>query len=347
MIECVFTLDCEIYGNGEGSLKELVYEPAERLKAVFENWDARFVAFIEVAEMEMIEANNTDQAIELVKHQIRDFYSKGFELGLHLHPQWYNGRFENAKWRLDYNDYNLCTLPTDRIKKIVDRSIEYLRKILGLADFSPFSFRAGNWLFQPTRTVAKALIDQGIKVDSSVFKGGQHHQHKLDYRRALKNGYYWPFMDDVNIPDHQGVLIEFPIFTKMVPIGQLITSKRIGLQRKGPTRSQTGKERLFRFLDFMRFYHPIKFDFCRMTIKELTHILNSEIRKDQENPAIYRPIIAIGHTKDLIDFETIEFLLAYLRRKDVAVSIFSDVYRKVQLQKENACRKEYHESSVG
>ena len=71
--------------------------------------------FVEVAELEMIEANGTDPAIDLVKHQIRDFYEEGFELGLHLHPQWYNARYENGKWLLDYSEYNLCTLPRERI----------------------------------------------------------------------------------------------------------------------------------------------------------------------------------------------------------------------------------------
>ena len=35
MIECIFTIDYEIYGNGQGSLKELVYDPMERLLAIF------------------------------------------------------------------------------------------------------------------------------------------------------------------------------------------------------------------------------------------------------------------------------------------------------------------------
>ena len=37
MIECIFTLNYEIYGNGAGSLKELVHDPAERLREIFEN----------------------------------------------------------------------------------------------------------------------------------------------------------------------------------------------------------------------------------------------------------------------------------------------------------------------
>jgi len=330
MIECIFTLDYEIYGNGEGSLRELVYEPAERMKAIFRKWNARFVAFVEVAELEMMEDNKTDPAIDLIKNQIKEFYREGFELGLHLHPQWYNARYENGTWRLDYGEYNLCTLPRDRIKRIIDRSIEYLRKLLGLENFTPFSFRAGNWLFQPTRSLAEVLAERGISVDSSVFKGGLQHQYKLDYRHALKNGYYWPFADDVNVPDSLGTLIEFPIFTKMVPLWKFPTAKRIGLQRKVPIGTRTGKQRFSRIRDFLRLYQPLKFDFCRMTMNELSHMLDKEIRQDQKDPGLFRPIVAIGHTKDLIDYETIDALLSCLRKKGVEVSVFRDVYRKVR-----------------
>ena len=52
MIKCIFTLDYEIYGNGTGALKELVYEPTERLMQVFDKWGARFVNYVEVAEFE-------------------------------------------------------------------------------------------------------------------------------------------------------------------------------------------------------------------------------------------------------------------------------------------------------
>jgi hypothetical protein len=207
-------------------------------------------------------------------------------------------------------------------------------------DFTPFSFRAGNWLFQPTGTVAKTLVEQGIKIDSSVFKGGLQHQRKLDYRRALKNGYYWPFDDNVNVSDPQGALVELPIYTKMVPIWKLLTVKRVGLQRKGPSNAHAGHERMFRIFDFLRFHHPMKFDFCRMTLKELMHMLDQEIREDQRDPAQFRPLVGIGHTKDLMDFETIDSLLSYLRRKDIKVASLSEVYHLTQGFSENVRRKE-------
>jgi len=340
MIDCIITLDYEIYGNGEGSLKKLVYEPAERMKAIFYRWNARFVIFIEAAELEMIETNGTDQAIDLVKHQLRDFHNKGFELGLHLHPQWYNARYENDKWRLDYDEYNLCALSRDRIKKVVNRSIGYLRRLLGLEDFTPFSFRAGNWLFQPTGGLSRVLAECGTRVDTSVFKGGLLRHHRLDYRRALKNSYWWPFMDDVTKPDLQGNLVEFPVYTKMVPLWKLFTPKQIGIQGKGPQKFRAGKDWLFHHLYSMTLRYPQKFDFCRMTINQLKHTLDEEIKEDQKNPGLYRPIVAIGHTKDLIDYETVESLLCYLRRLGIGISTFREAYRKVKILREKADGRE-------
>src|SRR5207248_1404364 len=144
-----------------------------------------------------------------------------------LHPQWCNARYQDAKWDLDYTEYNLCTLPPRRITEIVERSIAYLRTVLEASDFTPFSFRAGNWLFQPTSAAARVLRENGIRIDSSVFKGGRQHKHNLDYRRAIKNGYYWTFGDDVTVPDPRGGLLEIPIHPKMVAFWQMITAKRI------------------------------------------------------------------------------------------------------------------------
>jgi hypothetical protein len=324
MIEFIFTIDYEIYGNGEGSLSELVYEPARRLKEIFRERNVRFVPFVEVAELEMIERKKSDPAIHSVKQQIRDFHCEGFELGLHLHPQWYNAQYENGKWVLDYAEYDLCRLPRERIVQIVDRSLAYLRGVLGNPEFVPFSFRAGNWLLQPAKIAADVLAKRGIRVDSSVFKGGLQHRHGLDYRRALRNGHYWTFKNHVDIPDRNGSILEVPIHTEMVLPWRMVNSKRVGLERK----ASSIKDKLCRFFDFVRLRQPLKLDFCRMTLRELTSMLDTAIAEDKRGGAGYRPIVAIGHTKDLVDFGTIEALLAYLEKRQVRVTTFSEAYSR-------------------
>lgn len=327
MIECLFTIDYEIYGNGEGSLGELVYEPAEKLKELFLKWNARFICFVEAAEIELIDALRSDPDIDRVKQQVHDLFNEGFEIGLHLHPQWYNARYENGRWLLDYREYNLCTQPRQRIVQMVDRSIAYFRKMLGVPGFTPFSFRAGNWLLQPTAEAAKVLAEHGIRVDSSVFKGGLQRQQGLDYRRAEKNGYYWKFTEDVNRPDPNGALLELPIYTDMVPFWRMATAKRIRLQQKRPAGAQPGeKRRIGRTWDFLRFRYPLKFDFCRMTAAELIAMIDQVIREDRQNPKVFRPIVAIGHTKDLYDLEAVDTFLSYLNQNGIPVSTFQKVH---------------------
>jgi hypothetical protein len=220
MIEFLFTLDYEIYGNGTGSLNDLVYEPARRLRNLFQAHGARFVAFVEVAELERIESFGTDPAIDRVKQQLREMHCDGFEIGLHIHPQWSNARFEKGRWILDLREYNLCVLSRKRIEEIVESSLDYLRYAMDQADYSPLSFRAGNWLFQPTHRLASVLADKGIRIDSSVFKGGLQRYHGLDYRRAATNGYYWPFSCDVNRQDSAGAWIEVRYILKWFAFGK-------------------------------------------------------------------------------------------------------------------------------
>ncbi len=333
MIECIFTIDYEIYGNGEGSLKELVFDPAEKLRNIFKKVDCRFVAFIEAAELELIEAKETDPAIDDVKNQIQMFYAEGFEIGLHLHPQWYKALHQDGRWRLDDNEYNLCTLPRERIVEIVDRSIGYLRKVLNQPNFTPLSFRAGNWLMQPTTVAANVLAEKGIKLDSSVFKGGLQRRHGLDYRKAIGNDYYWTFSDHVDIPDANGILLEIPTYTKMVPFWKMLTIKRVGLKGKEGSsnrKSSPWLKRIERLIDFLRFRYPLKLDFCRMTLDELTGMIDAIILEDQKDPSRYRPIVAIGHTKDLTDYETVESFLVYLKKNGIRISTFNDMYHKCQ-----------------
>jgi hypothetical protein len=328
MIVCVFTVDYEIYGNGEGALRELVYEPAEKLRNVFAKHGKLFVAFVEVAEVEMIAKLNTDPAIFSVQEQIKSLYREGHELGLHLHPQWYNGHYDNERWMLDYRDYNLCVMPREKIEQIIDRGLHYFQEILWVPDFVPFSYRGGNWLFQPTGHIATVLASRGVRIDSSLYKGGFQRQFGLDYRRACRNGYYWRFSKDVNVSQPGGILLELPIYTRMVPAWKMAKPKRIGLQLKNPGPKRNTLSRFHRLRDFLRFKQPMKLDFTRMTLNELKATMAPAIEDERLNPASIKPIVAIGHTKDLIDTETIDRFLTFLEERDIPVTTLKDMYSR-------------------
>jgi hypothetical protein len=329
MIECIFTLDYEIFGNGTGSLKDLVYDPTCQLAEVFERHGARLVAFVEAVELARIDENGTDPAIGLVRDQVRDLDRAGFEIGLHLHPWWCNARREGASWVLDYSEYNLCVLSPARISAIVSEAISYLRRVVCRSNFAPLSFRAGNWLFQPTEPAATILAQAGIRVDSSVFRGGRQHNHNLDYRKTPSGQNFWQFRSDVTTAEPLGALIEIPIHTEMVPFWRMQAAKRLARGNSFGAAGHSGAGRLRRIHDFLRFNHPLKLDFTRLTGAQMIDMVCKVMKTDQEDPATQRPIVAIGHTKDLSDIGAVDAFLAFLSANGIAVSTFRDIYTKL------------------
>jgi hypothetical protein len=58
-------------------------------------------------------------------------------------------------------------------------------------------------------------------------------------------------------------------------------------------------------------------------------MFDREIEEDRRNPTPFRPLVAIGHTKDLADLDTIESSLACLQSHGIPVSTFADVHDKI------------------
>jgi hypothetical protein len=164
------------------------------------------------------------------------------------------------------------------------------------------------------------------------------HDHRLDYRPALKNGYYWSFTGDVITPDPDGPWIEVPIHTEMVPPWRMTTKKRLAFGNKFGFSSGV-RRRSNRIRDFLRLRYPLKLDFCRMTGEELRGMMGKLIREDRNSPEVYRPIVAIGHTKDLVDPNPVDQFLRFLRAHEIAVCTFDSVYRRVQHEKHDLAAK--------
>lgn len=321
-IECVFTLDYEIYGNGEGSLRNLVLDPARELRDIFREFGAPFVAFPDALEFARMEEARCDSDTAAVRSQLRQLRAAGHEIGLHLHPWWANARYENGHWRMDWGERNICALEPDRVETIVSGAISYLRSALNDPRFTPRSFRSGLWIMQPSSVIADVLTRHGIQADSSVFKGGWVRDLGLDYRRAPGNGGFWRFAADVNVPDPRGTLWEIPIHTEMVPFWQMLGRKRLKLQSKVPGIPHATPLPL-RWIDFLRFRYPRKLDFCRMTFEEMREVIRGVLREEEARGEGRRLVVAIGHSKDLVDCEAIRRLLGFLQQQAIAVTTFS------------------------
>jgi len=329
MINFIFSLDYEIFGNGSGSLIDHVYLPTLKLNQLFIDYGLRYVNFVEVAEFSKIKQLNSSADITLVEEQIKEMYTNNFEIGLHIHPQWFNATFENNQWQLDYSEYSLANLSQETIDNYFCLGIEYLRSVSGNDFFLPTSFRAGNWLIQPSNKIASSLIKSGIKIDSSVFRGGRQRFHSLDFRDYPNDLYYWKFSSEVLEPNTEGKLIEVPIYSTMVYLWQMYSKKRKNIhlsmrQRKGI------KYKLLTKLDNIRLKYPQKLDFTKMTFNELRKTIDNLISIDNKTIEIIKPVVLIGHSKNLFDFDTIKKLLNYIMHKQIPIITFSEFLEQIK-----------------
>jgi peptidoglycan/xylan/chitin deacetylase (PgdA/CDA1 family) len=322
VVEFFFTLDYEIYGNGEGSLRDLVLDPTRQLAKLFREFGVPLVVFAEAIEFARMEQAGSDPDAARVRAQLRELRDAGHEIALHIHPWWANARYEAGHWRLDWSERNICTLKPDRVEAIVSAAISYLRNALDDPSFTPLSFRSGLWVMQPTAVIANVLAHHGIRVESSVFKGGRIHSLGVDYRPAVRNDHFWRFATDVNVPDPHGALWEIPIYTDMAPFWRMLGRKRLKLQKKVPTSSQgTPLPRCWR--DFFRYRYPRKLDFCRMTFEEMRDAMEEVLEQAQVRRGERSLIVAIGHSKDFVDPEAVRRFLRFLRQRAVTVTTFS------------------------
>ncbi len=330
MIDLIFTLDYEIFGNGDGSLYECILKNTEALNKIFENYNFRYVNYVEVAELIKIKEYNSDPDVKLVEDQILSMYHKEYEIGLHLHPQWFNSKFINNRWELDYNEYNMCMIERYKIDNYFEIAIQYLKEILMDSKFNPISFRAGNWLIQPTNQIIDSLIKHHIKIDSSVFKGGVLRNYNIDFRNALKNGYYWLFHHEVNLPTSKIGIWEIPIYSWMVPFWKSINKNKYEALKKHNNRRNAHFKKLINFVSKINFLYPLKMDFTKMSFYELKEILLKIIETDNTTPHIYKPITLIGHSKNNIKFSEIENFLNFISLKNINVVLFKDIISKLE-----------------
>ena len=180
MLRVIFTLDYEIHGNGEGCPLELMVEPTRRMMDLFERHGAKLTIMADVAEIlnfrgDQEQFGRDDCHYDAIAEQLRDAVRRGHDVQLHLHASYFNARRENGRWQQDWSEYNFAGLPLERLNELVRIGKKYLETLLKPVNprYECIAFRAANWSVSPSRNVVRALVQNGIGIDTSVFKHGR------------------------------------------------------------------------------------------------------------------------------------------------------------------------------
>src|SRR5690242_8295135 len=113
----VVSVDYEIFGNGEGDVRQHTVDPTERMARLCEKYGAPLTVFFEVEEYlafekfrdALVKQLGYDPAA-LIRAQIIDLAKRGHDIQLHLHPQWHRADYKNGKWILERDTMTVDSL---------------------------------------------------------------------------------------------------------------------------------------------------------------------------------------------------------------------------------------------
>ena len=342
MIGLSLTFDYEIYGDGEGSIDELIIKPTNKLIHICADFGVKATLFVEVAELlKMKEVFCYQNELSKIEEQLINSHESGHDIQLHIHPWWLNAKFLKYKWELDYSLTSLCNLSVDDALRKILLCKEYLTELLKPSeiDYSCIAYRAGSWSMMPTESMFDALTMAGIEIESSVYKWGKLQTEFMmyDYTNAYSNIHPWFFKrDDVNKVSETNSkkfkCLEIPIYAEKKLGISFLTIKRILLMQKvrsviidnsSETMGNKKIKRLVKQFKILTGSRAKKLDFCKCSFREMKNMISNIVDKNPIDG--YLPVVAIGHSKDFIYWKDLVRLLDFLRSR------YSDVIEIVPL----------------
>lgn len=333
MYKVLFTSDYEIHGSGMGSPKELVVDTTTRMLDQLDRWGAKLTIMADIGELlkfkEYAEHTGYDRFDwGGIAAQLQRAVRTNHDVQLHVHSSYFNASYNESKgyWEQDYAEYDLANVPYERLREMIRAGKDLLEATCREAkpDYECFAFRAANWSMHPSPTIVRALVDEGFRIDTSVWKYGRYDDLvKFDYTSACSDLVPWPVdARDVCRRDPEGRLFEFPIYTERQPLWAFLTANRVyrvvaqrlnplpappeaalPMAGHGPSPSATGSgargSLATKVIDKAKMFtrlHAWKMDFNQCTGKQLIDgLLRAEARYGHSDLPL--PFVLIGHSK--------------------------------------------------
>lgn len=210
--------DWELRGNGLGNVAELQYVPSLFLMNLCEELNIKMTFMVDVAQqlkfIEYQEFSEIKLQKELWDNTVKLMKQKGFDIQLHLHPQWTNAYYENGFFYVSDN-WNIGTYPDAVRQQLVGNAVKYLEELLSPIDanYKIHSFKPGSWGIQPSEGILKDLYDNGINLVIGMNKGLYISNQKIDYRHQEEDTYpYYPNLKDITkVSDSKQDIIALPL----------------------------------------------------------------------------------------------------------------------------------------
>lgn len=214
------TLDYELFfGSNSGTQEKSIIYPTNKLLEVLNKYGVKASFFVDSGYLIKLDTyrkkyDSLEEDYHKLILQIKSLSENGHDIQLHIHPHWEDSYYDGSKWVLDTTRYRLHEFSDEDIDDIVYRYKKVLTNIVG---DKVFTYRAGGWCIQPFQKLTKALKNNDVWLDSTLFENGfnESSTHYFDFRKMVEKSNY-RFEDNPLVEKNNGFFTEIPISSNKV-----------------------------------------------------------------------------------------------------------------------------------
>lgn len=367
-IYLAFVDDWELSGNGSGDARELQFRPMRELVRIYNAHGVRGSFNAEVMQQLTFRKFERDfPELKLLADEwdasLRETYSQGHDVQLHIHPQWQNAQYENGRWHLTA-DWSILNYEPAAAYEMMSAGKAYLENLLRPLDsaYRCVSFRSGSWCIAPSPHMLNLLVKLGIVFDMSIV-GGVRYETKninLDYTNCDEDFLpYYPVMTDARlVSDKPEPIISVPtnhFYGSRRQVFRHHLDKVVGKVKRRIAPGQAAQKQSSRSVEayghewaqtrhasrWTRVYekgivpyltgkHLIS-DIAQLDYALLQEMLASIRKRARASGLADVPVILENHTKDIRDFSDIErFIKDVSRAPDIRCLTLTELARELQ-----------------
>lgn len=232
MRKILLTYDYELFlGLDSGNLYTSLINPTNKILNNLANYNVKGLFFIDATFLVIIKEL---ECFNIVKEQIQNIVNQGHDIGLHIHPHWYDAKMTyECRWIFEkFKHFRLHSYDNIEIENIVKTNYYLLSGIAHEInqDYRIDTFRAGGWCIQPFNKLAKIFKELGIKYDFSVLphmKDNDIPKHYYDFTDCPNDKFMWRFTDDVKVEDKNGYFVEISNTVFNMNIIDLVKNRKL------------------------------------------------------------------------------------------------------------------------
>jgi len=355
LIYLILSLDYEIFGSGAGDVMRDIIQPTDRLLNICDKHGAKMSIMFEVGEYWAFERYDSRlrkdlgySPCEQMKRQAIDAIQRGYDVQLHLHPQWIGARYDKGVWQLCNSYWRLADLPAGLGSKSQITSItgalhagkETLENMIKpvRADYECVCLRAGAFYAQPSRNIISAMKKVGLRADSSVVKGYKADApFEVDYSQAIiEKRCWWTSGTELIMEGKAGEnVLELPVSCRMEPYWKnfKMTKLRTTIKRGKIENASSVNQKTDGSISSVPKYHTVlrnlikkhvnTFDFCKLSSNDMLDRIREHVKLSEQ------PVVVIGHSKDFFNDRGFDRFLARVKHnKQVVFQSLSEFIEK-------------------